>query len=251
MNVSPFLRNNIEFREASSMALSIFYRTKACMLSELLSGQKFKFSATAKEVLLLYYSSWTDWLQFLEVEYIKCSDHTVGEKTVEAADRMMFLHINRIEQFLSHNPRVFDATFAKLWLEIVQTRRDEIRQLLLSSVTGDIAISFTDVVEKSNQFITHMLFNIHELDSWLRNTDVVPFINIDAVDVNLYRDTGKCFPTLRYSLYRQKHGRSTDRVAVKCNMPVHSLNRSPETALDFQSLLSDLEKNGAEIICIL
>ena len=113
-----FIKNNIKFRQVSSLAQSNFLRSKSFMLNEVLMSEKHIFSSTSKEILLQTYKVWTDLLIVAE-DFFVSNSKTICDS--EALDFLYFETKKRIEELRKHlvqNPEWFDQEFIKIWLEL-------------------------------------------------------------------------------------------------------------------------------------
>jgi len=160
-----FVKNNIKFRQVSSLAQSDFLRSKSFMLNEVQKAEKHIFSSTAKEILLQTYKVWTDLLMVAEDFFV------TNSKTVCDAESLEFLFFEarkRNEELRKHlvdNPEWFDREIINVWLEVQEARKEQVKESLYKQALGQAAsTAYTNMTTYLITFMNHILFTLHEVD---------------------------------------------------------------------------------------
>lgn len=111
------VRNNIAFRVESSQAIAKFKQHENFILGQILYG-KYDFSETSREIILLNFRLWTDWLNqientisFLEEEKLTQSDKNHILYKAKAVE-------NKYTKALISNSEIFKTKKSKCWLEV-------------------------------------------------------------------------------------------------------------------------------------
>lgn len=245
-----FVKNNIKFRQVSSLAQSDFLRSKSFMLNEVQKAEKHIFSSTAKEILLQTYKVWTDLLMVAEEFFV------TNSKTVCDADSLEFLFFEakkrneELRKHLVNHPEWFDPSFISVWLEIQEARKDQVKDSLYRQSLGQSSTAaYSNMTKYLMTFMNHILFTLHEVDYLLyfKDTeDFRPFVYIDSVDVNFNVTSGKCYSAERVAIYRAKDLLKVESIDIKNGFRKEQLE---ETGFDkaYRAVLSEIESLGMTI----
>ena len=113
----PFPRNNIEFRQHSSLVLSHFKKAQSFLLSEVTADDRHVFSRTSKELLLQCFSLWSKWLIRVEDEFIRLHNRVVTEDTVERITHDLYDKVNEFSIY-TNSDEYFDPIFIEVWSKV-------------------------------------------------------------------------------------------------------------------------------------
>lgn len=103
-----FSPNNINFRLVSSQAISEFKSNQSIDLSELIHSKDVAFSATSREIILLNYDRWFQFLLRIERSFI-ASDQAVmiGLSQIEHIRHEMRRTMHEVRDVMVENPKYF------------------------------------------------------------------------------------------------------------------------------------------------
>lgn len=200
-----FLKNNIEFRRYTAERYADFYKAKAFLLSEILETNRHQFTTQARETLLQYFASATDWLQDVERRYIRngkgCTPYEEeGKQILESFVGMeTFVH-----KLMMENPEDFDRSFTLTW--------QEMRLACLPAIVNGFSLRLSVDKEESFRLITdyvigymqHTMFNLHEIDYLIVQRER-PFVYVDKIDHSAMEIDQVSCPVIRKGIY-EKHG---------------------------------------------
>jgi len=200
-----FLKNNIEFRRYTAERYADFYKAKAFMLSEILETNRHQFTAQARETLLQYFASATDWLQ--EVERLFIRSGTGAAPTDENGKLIIETFIGMetfVHELMLENPDDFDASFTNAWIEM--------RTQSLAGIVNAFSLRLSPNKEEAFRLITdftigymgHTMFNLHEMDYLIVKRER-PFVYVDKLDLTVMEIDQATNPVTRWTVY-SKHG---------------------------------------------
>lgn len=235
----PFPRNNIEFRQHSSLVLSHFKRAQSFLLSEVTADDKHVFSRTSKELLLQCFSLWSKWLMRVEDEFIRLHDHVVTEDTVERITHDLFESFMEFNKFASKD-EYFDPIFIEVWSEVFTPEIETDLRVLGYKLTGcHINDAYTYCIEDAKIIMNHHLFVLQEIDCLL-DKKVEDFLTVDRFDINLYSEVESSLSLNRLKVY-QAHG--LDRqIFIKSYVDEKELAASRQVSHFFDSIVSTLRQ---------
>lgn len=207
-----FVENNVKYRIASSRAIAKYKHSQAFLLSELSFNPYHEFSREAKEIILLKYDIWFDFL--CEVEQFLLVSHS-ETMTKDFIDFVISLSDERVEYYhetMISNEEVFERKFLSVWEEV----HTEIYNLFKKNIselynitTGEFFGKMTDLLINT---MNHTLFEVHEIDI-LFFTDGPLQFNFDSLCCD-YKDAyGKTLVSKKIDIYFQV--RKTEKIIIK------------------------------------
>lgn len=197
-----YLKNNIGFRRFTAERFADVYKAKAFMLSEILESNKHEFTAQARETLLQYLSSATDWLMLVERMYIRAGHGISSKKDTEQMIESFAQMERNVHDILLNNPEDFSAEFSSTWIDMREQVMPYASRLLNHQFSEDMFESFTRIVDFTIGYMNFTLFNLHEVDYLIvRRSE--PFIYADKIDLAMMEVCEKSIPLLRLSVYTQ------------------------------------------------
>ena len=249
----PFIRNNIELREVTSLSLSNFLSSKSFMLGQVSRSEPHKFSKTAKEILLQSYRIWTEWLFGLEEICIEVQQNIFSDEAMEHAIKLAELKSKELQDLFLANPVEFNPKFASLWIEILDGRKPYSLAELRSAMRGHrVSEAYKEVTLWLIAYMNHLLFNLHEIDylMFCESDDKRPFIYLDEVDVNFYMSS-ELSVLSRVKLYEKAGLLNTTELDLKRVLRKQVLANSEsskgEKARVAESLIKQLTDEGYSI----
>lgn len=201
--MSSFLKNNIGFRRYTAERYADFYKAKSFMLAEILETNRHEFTAQARETLLQYFASATDWLMSVERSFIRSgtgADPTddSGKEIIEGFKQMeIFVH-----NLMRDNPEDFDSVFSEAWIDM--------RTACLQGIVNSFSLRLSSNMEESFRLITdfvigymsYTMFNLHEIDYLILQRER-PFLYVDKIDLTVMEIDQVSNPMLRWKTYSE------------------------------------------------
>lgn len=235
----PFPRNNIEFRQHSSLVLSHFKRAQSFLLSEVTADDRHVFSRTSKELLLQCFSIWSKWLMRVEDEFIRLEGQVVTEDTVERITHDLFERFMEFSNFAEKDD-YFDPVFIEVWSKVFTPEIESDLKVLGYKLTGCmITDAYTYCVEDAKIIMNHHLFILQEIDCLL-DKKVEDFLTVDRFDINLYSEVENSLSLNRLRVY-QAHGLD-DNIFIKSYIDENELAASRQVSHFFNSIISTLRQ---------
>lgn len=200
-----FLKNNIEFRCYTAERYADFYKAKAFMLSEILETNRHQFTAQARETLLQYFASATDWLQEVEKLFIRSgvgasSTDENGKQIIESFVNMEIY----VQELMLENPDVFDGKFSGAWIEMRQACMPGIINAFSLRLSLQKEEAFRLITDFVIGYMSHTMFNLHEIDYLIVERER-PFVYVDKIDLTAMEIDQVAYPITRWEVYG-KHG---------------------------------------------
>lgn len=194
MHPRKHVSNNIEYRIATANALASFKRDQGFIMGQVAHNPHHKFSRLAKEIMLLKYDVWYDYLNEVE-QYILCNYDKDILELVSGAIKMGDKRVIYYKETLEDNfLRKEEVGYISQWNDyhdkIYATLREEIICLKDSSISGSQL--FTKISGIITKAMNHTLYELQELDI-LRFSDDTPCLNIDDICISILRDDDDAF----------------------------------------------------------
>jgi len=111
-----FIHNNINFRIKTSEAMNLFKMNQTFVLKQMTYNFKFEFSLVSKDIMLLKYDVWYDWLN--EVEQLLLSSNKSREDNKKDILKLSLERKKYYEKTLKENFAGDDLKFVNFWIEI-------------------------------------------------------------------------------------------------------------------------------------
>lgn len=181
-----FIRNNIEYRISCSKSIAAFKNSQEFILNQMAFNPYHKFTNIAKEILLLKYDIWYDYINEIE-QYILCNFNldveVLLENIVKLSDKRADYYHNTLEVNFTSEVDIF---YIEKWKEQHNYIYDflvlEIQKLPKCNPTT----IFKKIVELLNKVMNHTLYELQELDV-LIYSDETPGISIDNICIHLHK----------------------------------------------------------------
>ena len=197
-----FLKNNIEFRRYTAERYEDFYKAKAFMLSEILETNRHQFTAQARETLLQYFASATDWLQEVEKRFI-CSG--IGATPTDENGKQIiesFIGMETyVHELMRDNPDDFDVRFSNAWIEMRQKCLPGVVNAFSLRLSLDKEETFRLITDYVIGYMQHTMFNLHEIDYLIVERER-PFVYVDKIDLTAMEIDQVSYPVTRWETYR-------------------------------------------------
>lgn len=197
-----FLKNNIEFRRYTAERYADFYKAKAFMLSEILETNRHQFTAQARETLLQYFASATDWLQEVEKRFIRSG---VGATPTDENGKQIiesFIGMETyVHELMRDNPDDFDVRFSNAWIEMRQKCLPGVVNAFSLRLSLDKEETFRLITDYVIGYMQHTMFNLHEIDYLIVERER-PFVYVDKIDLTAMEIDQVSYPVTRWETYR-------------------------------------------------
>lgn len=159
-----YVINNIRFRSVCAKALERYFNAKAFVLNELTDERK-QFSKVAREILLLSFNSYSEWV--LNVESLMLTSQIIAQEDLDLIyERQDALLQSNNEIFKVHDG-VFDPGFVSLWHEVHPHILTAFRGRAQLAVGMSHMEAFPFVIDALVSGLQTTLFELYELDCLL------------------------------------------------------------------------------------
>ena len=258
-----YVPNNVHFQLVASCAWSDFYKVREFLLNQLVISEN-RFSTSCKETFLYSMHQIRYWLIGLEegIKSVKHTSHSDAELKEEIKRQVDYLdqYFDGILSVMRSHEDQFDEGFVEVYGKILLRYKDPISDRIRRLLRNDFNSCFNSVVSFCTQYITHLLHILYELDYlyWAkkeRHTETetfYPFIGLDTVDVNLYKDRRISLIEARLKIYNTFGLLKPDAYwTVKSYFNKATLDNDFDTFKLFSKLLSDIELHDIRISCVM
>lgn len=205
-----YFKNNIQFRIVAAKALESYKGNQAFMLNEVTRGE---FGTTTKEILLLQYDTWFQWCMFAErfcLRHDVLTDDHIGMLLVDASNR---------EQ---KNFDIMATNLDAFRPEIVAVYRETHKHLVaffIMQVNACVGMKSIDAFPRFVSALTHMLnstlFELDEIDTIMERKNVMPFLCVDDIGVEMFKKHKLSIPAERLRVYQSVRP-DISQVIIKC-----------------------------------
>lgn len=212
MHPREYVRNNIEYRISTANAISSFKRDQVFIMGEISYNPHHVFSDTAKEIMLLKYDVWYDYINEVE-QYILCSDGSISEMIHEVM-LMSDARIDYYEEILRDNfTEQFQVEYIAQWTEYHNYIYNKLKKSVTSLKNADITKSqlFSKIVRMITKAMNHTLYELQELDV-LRFSNDSPSFNVDDTCIDIMQENKDAFLD---RVYRFLEVRSFSNIIIK------------------------------------
>jgi hypothetical protein len=169
--------NNIIFRIASSSAISKFKKLQANSFMQV-ARKDLKFDTSAREVVLLEYDRFSQWIFRIERICMAASDGFMAKSLHKAIKESCFEEILAIETILESYSDIFVPMIVN-YVKMVHTySHDLLNTCLDSKLEQTVDKSFEDIVQIISDYLQHILLVLHELNDNCINKLDSPFLSI-------------------------------------------------------------------------
>lgn len=203
----PFVGNNIEFRTGSSAALGRFKESQTFILNQLAMNPFHTFSRSAKEILLLKYDMWFDFLCELEQYFLIYGDTVNHKEIIRLADKRRQYVYDTLR-----NCGIVDLEYLNMYKKALHTLREFQEVSLLDILASNVypASKFGMIVDLSIHSLNHILYILQEVDILFSKHP--PVLILDTISCQKDRDDCS-YAVNRISLYSTK--RDISEIIIK------------------------------------
>ena len=237
-----YQRNNIGFRLVSATHFVSYYKAKAFMLGEILDSDKHKFTPTAREILLQYFSVTTDILMLIEHEFIKRSSGLIDDELKELCSNILHEGLSEMRNRVIEHPSDFDARFSKVWTTVLDATINQLSNRLSTLVQVDIYTSFGSLINYCIGYLNHILYVLHEIDHLLEGGST-PFMYLDKWDLLMKIEEGLCTNEVRLSAYLENK-LLNDAIVIKVEIDDEWLGKDPQRIVAYQYAVDLFHRNN-------
>lgn len=169
--------NNILFRIASSDAISKFKSQQANSFIQL-SRRDLAFDTSAREVVLLEYDHFSQWLYRIERICMAAQEGQMPLSLCNAIQESFREEIRTIEIVLESHTNVFNPTITSFVKIIHSYSMNVLLDRMEASMFEKVDKAFGKVVGTIADYLQHVLMCLHEINNNVINNSAQPFICI-------------------------------------------------------------------------
>lgn len=169
--------NNIIFRIASSDAISKFKALQAQSFVQL-ARKELNFNTSAKEVVLLEYDRFSQWLFRIERICMAAQEGRMPMALRQAIQESFCEELRTVETVLDSHPDVFDGKISAFVKVIHKYSVNIILDRMELSVDKTVDRAFYDIVQIVSDYLQHVLTCLHEINhNYIVSRSATPFIS--------------------------------------------------------------------------
>ncbi len=207
-----FIENNIKYRISSGASIAKYKHSQAFLLTELSFNPYHEFSRVAKEILLLKYDVWFDFLCEVEQFLLVNSNKYVSEKCINivlemSADRVEYYH-----ETMQDNPEVFNKSYLDTWEQVHEMSYNLLKRSIRDLQDLNASEFFDAMTERLINTMNHTLYELHECDIVFFTTENLEF-NLDSLCCTYHEKFGESLIVNKYDIYSKV--RQTDSIIIK------------------------------------
>ena len=163
--MTPFYReNNIVFRIVSADALSRFKKVQAHSFIQI-TRKDVEFGRSAREILLLSYDRFSNWLYRMERTFLMSHRGPVSEDLKQTAFTTLIDELNTIEEVCERHPQIFDETIRKYVRLIHHYSAASMKKQFAEAFTLDQDKAYTKMTDVVSSYLQHLLIAMHEYNN--------------------------------------------------------------------------------------
>ena len=169
------------FRIASADALSRFKKVQAHSFIQI-TRKDVEFGRSAREILLLSYDRFSNWLYRMERSFLMSNRGPLSEELKQTAFLTLIDEFNTIEEVCERHPQIFDETIRKYVRLIHRYSATSIKNQFTDAFTLDQDKAYARMTDIVSNYLQHLLIAMHEFNNnLLRGKD--PFICISEFSI--------------------------------------------------------------------
>ncbi len=177
-----FIANNIKYRMASGRAIASYKSAQVFLMNEVAFNPFHSFSTVAKEILLLKYDVWFDFLCEVE-QYLLVEDGKyVTESNIETIKLLSDERVQYYEYVMAENPGIFDDKYLVIWKEVHKLVYNFLTEQLNDLVGLNKSEGFKKLTNDLINIMNHTLYELYEVDI-LMFSDAEFVFNYDSLCV--------------------------------------------------------------------
>lgn len=207
-----FVGNNIEYRIGSSGALARFKESQTFTLDQVAFNPFHKFSTSAKEIILLKYDVWWDFLNELEQYFLMSHENGIYlSEILELAE----IRTEYYTKTLRKQTKIIDQEYFEIWNSLHADLYNYLLKTIGKIVDTDLApVSiFGSIVDTLSKVLSQTLFELQELDIIFYQKERTPEFSIDELGCNIILEDGTCLIGQRIKFLRKV--RHFDEIIIK------------------------------------
>lgn len=205
-----FVLNNIRFRSVSSKSLEKYYNSKSHILDQLINDKN-QFSQVAREILLLFFNSYSDWAS--RVEYLLLNRSTVEDADVQIIFQRFGEIVESNKQIFSIHGDVFLPAFMNVWGKVHRHIPLNFKRKVRQTKGLSQLEAYPLIIDALVRALESTLFELYEIDCLLGSNLVRKKVtsnasNVDRLvtyvdndDLMYFRDKGVFVIKERINLY--------------------------------------------------
>lgn len=231
-----FIHNNINFRIKTSEAIYRFKLDQSFILNQMINNNRFEFSPLSRDIMLLKYDVWYDWINEIEQLLLQSKEDipTIKTTTKELSkDRKIYY-----ENTLRDNFDDEDLEYINFWID----SHEEVYNLLekkISDIREDISKEdmFIEITRITSNIMKRTLYELQEIESLFFDRGDVNIcvdnicVEIFKNDINIFRNKIESFLKIKpINRVVIKNYSDIDGLELFCEQAINILN---ERNIDF------------------
>lgn len=200
-----YQRNNIIFRIASADAIGKFKQTQAHSFVQL-ARKELAFYESAKEVVLLEYDRFSQWIFRVEKICLTCGEGYISEPIRQSIIASFNEELRIVESVMETHTEVFSKDVFD-FTKLVHTYSAKMVCGRLEKAAEQSAdLAYPDMVDHVSTYLQHLLICLHEFNNNIIKKSQQPFVCI--ADFCLHQNTQQeqCEPALKRAKFFMEHG---------------------------------------------
>ena len=210
-----YQRNNILFRIASANAMSLFKSVQANSFYQLARAE-LDFDESAKEIVLLSFDRFSQWLTRIERICLSHAHNPTNESLISL--RRTFIvsfveELNLMIGLIETHDHVFDFRCQRFVKRINAYSGHVFAEILTRNEITSLENMFLDTCSLVTEYLQHILLCMYEYDSIVMKRSIDPFVSVSKFSLMSFSVNKTCQPCLeRLKFYRDVTGFTTFEV---------------------------------------
>lgn len=188
MHPREFVPNHIDFRISTAKSISHFKTAQGFILDQLSYNPYHTFSNIAKEILLLKYDVWFDFIVELEQCFLVNYDSASKEELLEIAVK---LSDKRVPYYMSSLRKEFTDTTSREYINKWDIEHKNVYEYFVKEIRSHTTESphalYRAIIYDLTKVMNHTIYELQELDIVLFGENT-PSFNIDDVCYKINKD---------------------------------------------------------------
>jgi len=159
-----FIKNNIQYRIASSRALVNYKNAQVFLMSEVAFNPFHNFSNIAKEILLLKYDIWFDYLCEIEQYFLVEKGKYITEENVNIINELSDMRVSYYKRIMRENEDVFEPKYIEIWNEVHELVYGYLKETINDLIDLKKSEGFIKLTENVINVMNHSLYELYEID---------------------------------------------------------------------------------------
>jgi hypothetical protein len=186
-----YVANNIQYRIASGKAIASYKNAQTFLMKEVAFNPYHEFSVVAKEILLLKYDIWFDYLCEIEQYFLVDEGKFISKDNIEILISLSNDRVKYYEFIMGDNPSIFHKKFLEIWLETHKVVYNHLIICMKNLEGLNKAEGFSLLTEKIINIMNHTLYELYEVDILMYSNESLVF-NYDSLCNDISLENNAC-----------------------------------------------------------